>query len=161
MPSKKSKGYLAVCLTFGYVEDQNICSIVFSNKNAAFQTEKEAIKSLSEDLRSIYFEKISGRKKKKKCCETATGNFCSECGKSLDNDSEIDVYEFKEWLRSLMSATNDSFGYNDYADGRDIYWEPDSPASILRLAKENYKCVFIEDCGESVICDTLGLEDDD
>lgn len=154
----ESKGFLAVCLTFGYVESQGIGTVMFQNTKEPFKTEAEAIKSLGQDLLAIYYEKHP-RPKKKKCCQKSKGNFCSTCGKSLDAP-EIDVESFKDWLQGLVSDTNDSFGYHDYADGRDIYWENSHPGVILQLQAEGYECVFIHEKADEEICNALGLDDE-
>ncbi len=159
MASKKSKGYLGVCLNFGYVESASIASVLFRNLKEDFKTEHEAINSLAEDLRSIYHQRVVARKKKRACCEVAKGNFCSTCGKSLVNQPEIDVSHFKDWLVSLLSSTNDSFGYNDYADGREIHWQPECPSALFDFAKDKYKCAFVENA-ENAICEALGLEEE-
>lgn len=142
----------AIECNFGYVEDASIATVVFQAQGHAFPSKEEAVRSLAENLKSIFMDENNSKPKLRKCCKGKTGKFCSECGSSL-LAKEFDSEEFRYWLKEIVKHTNDSWGYPDDAD-----WEPGSSFNQLCQMKESGFDILCFSQADQILTDAL--EDD-
>jgi hypothetical protein len=150
-----------IVLHFGYAEEARLASIV-AIADCCFNTEKEAIKSLAEELFLKFKTNVWTKKYDKECCKKSSniegGNFCYKCGLYLEKKEDL-IYEyFMSWLLDLLTYTNDDFGYAEEIDGVLLHWEIGfSPMHLI--GRSSIEVVCIVENAEKVLAKAVGWKE--
>lgn len=109
-----------VVLSFGYIEGLSAAQIIFSRDpyvdgKLEFESEKEILADLAEDLLTIFKENHVPEPATRKCCKKNLGkkgiNFCPICGKNLMDAGKIYRDDFREFILKLRTQECDGFSY--------------------------------------------------
>lgn len=141
-------------LHFGYVESYRLGSLVMYFNGVPFDNKQKALKSLANNLLSMYKQDVGFNVPRRDCCRKNAGkNFCSDCGNQIKFDEEVYAEDFQEWLLGLMGRDLDSVGSLDQEG-----WELGHSAEQL-IGVDKGEVLVLREHAEKNLCVVLGLEE--
>lgn len=143
-------------LHFGYVESYRLGSLVMYFHGEPFDNKQKALKSLANDLLSMYKQDVGFNVQTRACCKKNVGkNFCPDCGNKI-KDEEVYAEDFQEWLLELMGRDLDSIGSLDQDES--VGWEFGYSAENL-IGLDKGEILVLRESAEKNLCVVLGLEE--
>ena len=146
-------------LNFGYVESSRLGSLVLYCETGTFTSEQDAIKSLANDLLTMYKVDIGFPTTGiHSCCrEHLDCKYCPDCGTQIKR-IEINRYDFEDWLIGLMLRDVDSVASLDQNTLIGTEWTL-GYSSAANVIGEPVKTILVIEQAEKVIRRAAGIKD--